>query len=73
MCIPVRCQTCGKCIGKKKIILAILDLRKQAKKEFGYKKDIECSIKPIFLKFKIKKYCCRSVLISFMNIDELIF
>jgi len=72
MCIPVRCQTCGKCIGRKKLIMAIIKLRSSQKKEFNYAKDLDCTIKAIFRKFKIRKYCCRTVLTAYTNVDEML-
>ena len=58
MCIPVRCFQCSKVIGTLKLYNCI----KQAKNKKHFKK--------IFHKFNIKRYCCRTIILTYVPVIE---
>ena len=60
MLIPVRCFSCGKVIGN------LENSIKKLKNE-GYED------KEIMNKLKIEKYCCRRVLLSYIDLSEELF
>ncbi len=52
MCIPVRCFSCSKPLGTKKIYMRVL--KAKTPKDF----------RNIFKDFKIKRYCCRRMVLT---------
>ena len=57
MLIPVRCFTCGKVIGN-------LEGPMERLKEQGY------DINEICEKLKVKRYCCKRILLSYIDLTE---
>lgn len=57
MLIPVRCFTCGKVIGN-------LEGRMETLKEEGYDMNQICE------KLDVKRYCCKRILLSYIDLTE---
>ncbi len=58
MCLPVRCYSCSKILGSKTIYQEINNCKTSE------------DFKMLFKKFCIEKYCCRSIILTSVNIFE---
>ena len=58
--LPVRCYTCNKVLGNLGNVLETWKLEHQYRHD-----DPDASLEPFFVKYKIVRYCCRRVLLTF--------
>lgn len=72
MIIPVRCFTCNKLIGDK--YEKYLEMIKTKKLENNYLNDQDEKINHdcIFNKLKLKRYCCRRIFLSHIDLLEIL-
>jgi len=72
MIIPVRCFTCGKVIGNKYEKYLKLTKEKQEKEQYKNNYDEKIDNNDIFKQLKLKRYCCRRMVLSHVDLVEAI-
>lgn len=72
MIIPVRCFTCNKVIGSKyeKYVKMVND--KQKKEKYINDQDVNINNSEIFDKLKLKRYCCRRMMLTHVPLIEML-
>ena len=72
MLIPVRCFSCGKVIGNKYLEYQKLLSEKNKKECYKDDQDDRIDNQEIFKKLKLKKYCCRRMLLTHVSLVEIL-
>lgn len=72
MIIPVRCFTCGKCISTKYEKYVKLVKEREEKEQYRNNQDPRINNDDIFKKLKLKRYCCRRMLLTHVDLLEII-
>ena len=70
MIIPVRCFNCGKCIGNKYEKYVKMAAEKAKKEKYYDNQDERIDNRDIFDKLKLKRYCCRRMVLTHVNIID---
>lgn len=72
MLIPVRCFTCSKVIGNKyEQYLKLVD-EKNKKKNYKNEQDSRIDNQDIFNKLKLKRYCCRRMMLTHVDLVNML-
>jgi len=72
MIIPVRCLTCGKVIANKYEKYLELVKEKQEKEQYKNNYDEKIDHNDIFKQIKLKRYCCRRMVLTHVDLVEII-
>jgi len=72
MIIPVRCFTCGKCISKKYEEYVKLITERKEKEQYKNNQDSRINNDDIFKKLKLKRYCCRRMCLTHVDLLEIL-
>ena len=72
MIIPVRCFTCGKVISKKYEEYKQLEKEQQEKEKYIHNQDERIDNQQIFKKLKLKRYCCRRMVLTHIDLIEIL-
>ena len=70
MIIPVRCFTCSKIVGNKYEKYIKLVEEKQKNNNYINNMDENIDNSDIFKKLKLKRYCCRRMLLTHVSLIE---
>lgn len=72
MIIPIRCFTCGKCISNiwPKYIEELEKLNEQDKSNNSKSNDSKSNECKLLDKYKVKRYCCRRMMISCVDLVD---
>ena len=72
MLIPIRCFTCGKIISNKyEKYLELVEGRKK-KEKYINNQDKNIDNDDIFKELKLKRYCCRRMLLTHVDLIEIL-
>jgi len=72
MIIPVRCFTCGKVIANKYEKYLKLVKEKEEKEQYKNNYDEKIDHNDIFKQIKLKRYCCRRMVLTHVDLVEII-
>jgi len=72
MIIPVRCLTCGKVIANKYEKYLKLVKEKEEKEQYKNNYDEKIDHNDIFKQIKLKRYCCRRMCLTHVDLVEII-
>ena len=72
MIIPVRCFTCGKCVSAKYEQYIKLVKERNDKEKYKNNQDERINNDDIFKKLKLKRYCCRRMILTHVDLLEII-
>jgi DNA-directed RNA polymerase I, II, and III subunit RPABC5 len=72
MLIPVRCFSCGKVLATKYEKFKKLEKEKYEKEKYLHNQDENVDLQDIFCKLKLKRYCCRRMILTHVNLLEII-
>ena len=70
MIIPVRCFSCGKVIATKYEKFKELEKEKYETEKYKHNQDNNVDLQDIFRKLKLKRYCCRRMVLTHVDLLE---
>lgn len=72
MLIPIRCFTCGKIIANKYEKYSKMVEEKNKKEKYINNQDDRIDNRDIFDKLKLHRYCCRRMMLSHIDLIEIL-